>query len=214
MDKNHTLVAHHFEDLEQQRETVTLGMWAFLVTEVMFFGGAFAAYAVYHAMYPEAFTEASNTLSVILGAVNTAVLICSSLTMAMAVRAAQMNQQRNLLIFLILTIVLGSTFLGIKAVEYTHKFHEHLFPGTSFSFEGPHAAQAQIFFSLYFALTGLHALHMIIGIGLMTVLLYRSWKGRFTPEYYAPVEISGLYWHFVDIVWIFLFPLLYLIGRA
>lgn len=214
MDKNQSLVAHHFEDIEQQRETVTLGMWAFLVTEVMFFGGAFAAYAVYHEMYPGAFTEASNRLNVILGAVNTAVLICSSLTMAMAVRAAQLNQRRNLLVFLVLTIILGAAFLGIKGVEYSHKFDEHLFPGTSFVFEGPHASQAQIFFSLYFALTGLHALHMIIGIGLMSALLYRSWKGRFSPEYYAPVEIAGLYWHFVDIVWIFLFPLLYLIGRA
>jgi cytochrome c oxidase subunit 3 len=208
------MVAHHFEDMDQQREATSLGMWAFLVTEVMFFGGVFAGYAVCHALFPEAFGEASKKLSVVLGATNTAVLICSSLTMAFAVRSAQLNQPKQLLGFLVLTIVLGSVFLGIKAVEYSHKFHEHLVPGASFQFEGVQAGGAQIFFSFYFAMTGLHALHMIIGIGLMIWLLVKTKRGRFSSEYYSPVENVGLYWHFVDIVWVFLFPLLYLISRT
>jgi cytochrome c oxidase subunit 3 len=220
VDKGHaaplpgSTVAHHFEDMPQQREAATLGMWTFLVTEIMFFGGLFISYAVMHSLHPEAFGEASKKLSVILGAVNTAVLICSSLTMAFAVRSAQLNQRTPLLMFLVLTIVLGSAFLGIKAVEYSHKIHEHLVPGALFSFEGPYGGGAQIFFSLYFVMTGLHALHMIIGIAIMIWLIVKAKRGRFSSEYYAPVEMAGLYWHFVDIVWVFLFPLLYLISRA
>lgn len=214
MDKADHAVAHHFEDADQQREATSLGMWAFLVTEVMFFGGVFAGYGITHGMYPEAFGEASRKLNVILGATNTAVLICSSLTMAFAVRSAQLNKRKQLIGFLILTIILGSVFLVIKAFEYTHKFHEHLVPGASFVFEGPHAGGAEIFFSFYFAMTGLHALHMIIGIGLMIWLLINARRGRFSSEYHTPVENCGLYWHFVDIVWVYLFPLLYLISRA
>jgi len=214
VDKAHHLVAHQFEDVDQQREAVSLGMWAFLVTEIMFFGGVFAAYAVCRSLYPDAFSEASKKLNVVLGAVNTAVLICSSLTMAMAVRSAQLGKQKQIVPFLLLTIVLGLAFLGIKAFEYSHKFHEHLFPGTTFQFEGPNGSQAQIFFIFYFAMTGLHAVHMIIGIGLMVWLVVQAKRGRFNAAYNSPVEVSGLYWHFVDIVWIFLFPLLYLISRA
>ena len=214
MDSGHSDVAHHFEDMPQQREAASLGMWAFLVTEIMFFGGVFAAYAVLHSLHPEGFGEASRKLSVVLGATNTAVLICSSLTMAFAVRSAQLNQRKQLVLFLIGTIVLGSLFLGIKAVEYSHKFHEHLVPGGMFTFEGPNGGGAQIFFSLYFVMTGLHALHMIIGIGIMIWLIVKAQRNRFSAEYYAPVEMTGLYWHFVDIVWVFLFPLLYLISRA
>jgi cytochrome c oxidase subunit 3 len=214
VDKVRTAVAHQFEDADQQKEAASLGMWAFLVTEIMFFGGVFGAYAVCKSMFPEAFMAASNRLDVILGAVNTAVLICSSLTMALAVRSAQLDKQKQLLIFLILTIILGSTFLGIKAVEYSHKFHEHLFPGASFHFDEPIGKQAQIFFVIYFTMTGLHALHMIIGIGLMLFILFRAKKGMYNSESYSTVDVAGLYWHFVDIVWIYLFPLLYLIGRA
>jgi len=214
LDKIHASLAHHFEDMDQQREASSLGMWAFLVTEVMFFGGVFAGYAIYHTLYPEAFGEASKKLSVVLGATNTAVLICSSLTMAFAVRSAQLNQRRQLVLFLTLTIILGSVFLGIKAVEYSHKIHEHLVPGRSFVFEGPHGGGAGMFFSFYFVMTGLHALHMVIGLGLMTWLLIHAQRGRFTSEYHSPVENCGLYWHFVDIVWVYLFPLLYLISRA
>ncbi len=214
VDRNRSAVAHHFENMDQQREATSLGMWAFLVTEVMFFGGMFAGYAVCHSMFPGAFGEASKMLNVVLGATNTGVLICSSLTMAFAVRSAQLNRQKQIVGFLILTILLGLVFLGIKSFEYVHKFEEHLVPGPSFTFEGPQSGGAEIFFSFYFAMTGLHALHMIIGIGIMIWLIVKTRRGRFNAEYYAPVEMAGLYWHFVDIVWVFLFPLLYLISRA
>ena len=207
------LFAHHFDSVEQQREAATLGMWVFLVTEVMFFGGLFMAYLLYRFLYPDAFAAASHELDVTLGTINTAVLITSSLTMALAVHAAQLGQRRLLLLFLIATMVLGGVFLGIKSVEYYHKFAEHHIPGPGFEFEKEHFRHAQIFFSLYFIMTGLHALHMIIGLGIMTWMLWWSWRGIITAEYYSPIEISGLYWHFVDIVWIFLFPLLYLLGR-
>jgi cytochrome c oxidase subunit 3 len=209
-------LAHQFDDAEQQFEASTLGMWAFLITEIMFFGGLFLGYAIYRSQYPEAFAEASRLLDYKLGAINTAVLICSSLTMVLAVRAAQLGQRRQLIIFLILTIVLGSVFLGNKVVEYAHKFEHHLVPGPNFGPEPPlsHPQQAQLFFGFYFAMTGLHALHMIIGIGILIVLVVQSKRGRFTSEYFSPVDITGLYWHFVDVVWIFLFPLLYLISRT
>jgi cytochrome c oxidase subunit III len=206
-------LAHHFDNLDQQREATTLGMWVFLVTEVLFFGGLFMVYTVYRAWYPDAFAAASHELDVVLGTVNTAVLITSSLTMALAVHAAQLNQRKLLMTFLILTILLGATFLGIKSVEYYHKFVEHHVPGPGFQFEKEYARHAQLFFSLYFLMTGLHALHMIIGIGIMLWMLAWARRGVITAEYYSPIEISGLYWHFVDIVWIFLFPLLYLLGR-
>ena len=214
-DTGSPALAHHFEDLEQQYRSATLGMWVFLVTEVLFFGGLFAAYTVYRGWYPDAFAAASHHLDVVLGTINTAALIGSSLTMALAIWAAQVNWRKGIVLFLLLTIVLGSVFLGIKAVEYTDKFTHHHVPGPNFHFEhaGVQQQHAEIFFSLYFIMTGLHALHMIIGLGIMTWMLWWSWRGTITPEYYSPIEISGLYWHFVDIVWIFLFPLLYLIGR-
>ena len=210
---HHPRLAHHFENLDQQKEAATLGMWVFLLTEVLFFGGLFATYAIYRSWYPEAFAAASHELDIVLGSVNTAVLITSSLTMALAVHAAQTGERRLVLWFLMATMALGATFLGIKGVEYYHKFAEHHVPGSAFRFEPEHFSHAQIFFSLYFVMTGLHALHMIIGLGIMTVMLWWSWKGTITADYASPIEISGLYWHFVDIVWIFLFPLLYLIGR-
>jgi cytochrome c oxidase subunit 3 len=209
-----TFLQHHFENAEQQFEASTLGMWAFLVTEILFFGGLFLGYSIYRSLYPEAFAAASRLLDYQLGAINTAVLICSSLTMVLAVRAAQMGQRRPLIIFLILTILLGSTFLGIKVVEYSDKFHHHLVPGPSFHFEGNDPQHVQLFFAFYFAMTGMHAFHMIIGIAILGVLVYKSWQGRFSPEYFTPVDITGLYWHFVDVVWIYLFPLLYLISRS
>jgi cytochrome c oxidase subunit III len=213
-DRHPPALAHHFEDLGQQHEAATLGMWIFLVTEVLFFGGLFLVYSIYRSMYTNAFAAASHELNVTLGSINTAVLIGSSLTMALAVHAAQLGQRRLLMFFLIATMLLGSVFLGIKAVEYYTKFVEHHVPGPSFQFgEREFARYAQIFFSLYFVMTGLHALHMIIGLGIMSVMLWWAWNGTITAEYFSPIEISGLYWHFVDIVWIFLFPLLYLIGR-
>jgi cytochrome c oxidase subunit 3 len=210
---HHRSLAHQFDSLEQQRETATLGMWCFLVTEVLFFGALFMTYALYRGWYPEAFTAASRELLIWPGTINTAVLITSSLTMALAVHAAQTGRRRSLMIFLVLTMILGSVFLGIKGFEYYEGFLEHHFPGSTFQFEPEHFREAQIFFSLYYMMTGLHALHMIIGLGVMAVMVWLSWRGTITAEYYNPIEVSGLYWHFVDIVWIFLFPLLYLIGR-
>ena len=203
---------HQFDSAEQQKEASSLGMWVFLITEIMFFGGMFTAYIVYRSLHPGGFVEASHELNLTMGAINTAVLICSSLTMVLAVSAAQMGSRNALVVYLILTILLGSVFLGIKAVEYHEKFVSHHVPGPSFHFDGPDAAAAQLFFSLYFAMTGLHALHMIIGIVLLAILAVRAQRGVFSPEYYTPIDMTGLYWHFVDIVWIFLFPLLYLLG--
>jgi len=210
---HHPALAHHFDNLAQQGEASTLGMWVFLVTEVLFFGGLFLVYLVYRSTYPEAFIAGSHELDVLLGGINTAALITSSLTMALAVHAAQTGHRRTLMIFLVVTMVLGAAFLGIKSVEYYHKFVEHHVPGPGFQFEEEYIKHAQLFFSLYFIMTGLHAVHMIIGLGIMTWMLWWSWRGTITADYYSPIEISGLYWHFVDIVWIFLFPLLYLLGR-
>jgi cytochrome c oxidase subunit 3 len=206
-------LAHQFDDLEQQREASTLGMWVFLATEVLFFGGLFLTYAIYRAWYPQAFAAASRELLVWAGTTNTVVLISSSLTMALAVHAAQTGERRSVMLFLVLTMLLGTTFLGIKAFEYYTEFVEHHVPGPGFQFEAVHLAHAQVFFSLYFMMTGIHALHMIIGLGIISVMLWSTWRGTITRAYPNPIEISGLYWHFVDIIWIFLFPLLYLIGR-
>jgi cytochrome c oxidase subunit III len=205
---------HHFDSLEQQHEAATLGMWLFLITEVLFFGGLFLAYTLYRIWYPVAFAEASRELDIVLGAFNTAVLIGSSLTMAFAVRSAQTGKQRATVVWILLTMLLGLIFLIVKYFEYKEKFEHHHVPGPNFAFEGPQAGPAQIYFSLYFLMTGLHATHMIIGFVIMAVIAWMAHKKRFTPEWYTPVEISGLYWHFVDIVWIFLFPLLYLVDRA
>jgi cytochrome c oxidase subunit 3 len=204
---------HQFDDAAQQHHASWLGMWIFLATEVMFFGGLFTGYAFYRSAYPQAFADASNHLEILLGAINTAVLICSSFTMALAVHSAETDRRKASVNFLLLTIVLGAVFLGIKFSEYHAKFAEHLVPGSSFRFEGPLARPAEIFFSFYFAMTGMHALHMVIGIGLLTWLALKARRGRFSSSYFTPVELVGLYWHFVDIVWIFLFPLLYLAGR-
>ncbi len=197
--------------MDQQREAGTLGMWTFLITEVMFFGGLFLAYMVYRTKYPEVFAEASQELNVILGGVNTLVLLASSLMVALAVHAAQEGKKKAILQYLSFTLVCGFAFLVIKSFEYYQKFEHHLVPGKNFHFPEPVGDQAQIYFSLYFMMTGIHALHMIIGIGLLLFLMYRVRKNDFNTEYYGPIEIFGLYWHFVDIVWIFLYPLLYLI---
>ena len=206
-----------YKTMEQQRDTSTLGMWVFLCTEVLFFGGLFMAYTVNRSTHAQIFAEASRSIDLKLGTINTIVLIASSFTMAMAVWSSQAGKKKLIPLFLICTLILGSVFLGIKGIEYYQKFEEHHVPGLGFNFE-PGAdvdrnAHAQLFFSLYFGMTGLHALHMIVGVGLLLYLIVESLRGRFTPEYNTPVENIGLYWHFVDIVWIFLFPLLYLIDR-
>jgi cytochrome c oxidase subunit 3 len=224
------------------REAATLGMWVFLLTEVLFFGGLFIAYTVYRMWYYEAFAQASKSIAISWGLFNTAVLIGSSLTMALAVRSAQTNQRRATVNWLLATIVLGSVFLGVKVIEYADKFEHHHVPGPSFVWAAEHPSTAlaagegpstavgtgghaltmgpdelqrttQIFFSLYFTMTGLHALHMIVGIVILFIIAWMAHKGRFDSEWHAPVEMTGLYWHFVDIVWIFLFPLLYLVER-
>ena len=208
-------VRHHFEDAAQQKDASTLGMWVFLVTEIMFFGGLFLAYFAYRQAFPDAFASASNKTDLWLGAFNTTVLICSSLTMALAVHFASIGKRQLLVLFLILTLLLGGAFLGVKAYEYHDKWVHHEVPGEHFECEGCVDAQhASLFFSLYFGMTGLHASHMIIGFVILLVLIYQAAKGKFGPTWYTPIEMFGLYWHFVDIVWIFLFPLLYLIDRS
>jgi cytochrome c oxidase subunit 3 len=222
-----SFMRHHFEDIGQQREAASFGMWVFLLTEVMFFGGLFCAYLIFRNWYHAAFVAGSNTLDITLGTTNTAVLIGSSFTMAMAVYSAEMRRKGQLILFLLLTIVLGSVFLGIKAVEYHQKYVDHHIPGMNFSIQefvnptnpkavklAPDMAEkTQLYFFLYFAMTGMHALHMIIGIGILFFLVARASKGAFTEGHVMPIENFGLYWHFVDIIWIFLFPLLYLISR-
>ena len=232
--EHHPALAHQFDSLEQQKDASMLGMWAFLLTEIMMFGGLFAAYLIYRLKYYEAFVAGSTSIDVTWGFINTLVLIGSSLTMALAVSAAQRGAQKTLRGFIVATMLLGTVFLGIKAIEYNQKYEEHHIPGGVFGkfaptdiekdlvdreHKTPEAAaqiaqQTEIFFCFYFAMTGLHAFHMIIGFGLMSWLLWLSRDNRFGPDYYTPVELGGLYWHFVDIVWIFLFPLLYLISRT
>ena len=204
-----------FDTEGQQKEASTLGMWIFLITEIMFFGGMFAAYTIYRSAYSTVFAIASSSLNVTVGAINTCVLLLSSFTMVMAVRASQLGQRKMIIVFLILTLVFGCVFLGVKAYEWNEKYEEHHMPGqAAFHLEGtPLQGPAKIFFSLYFAMTGLHALHMIVGVGLLSVMIWQTRQGMFSAEYYTPIDISGLYWHFVDIVWIFLYPLLYLIDR-
>ncbi len=272
---------HQFEDMGQQEESVTIGMWLFLVQEIMFFGGLFTAYLVFRSKYPMAFAAGSNHLDAFWGGLNTIVLIVSSLTMALTVFYAQRGNRNMQVIMIVLTMFFGSVFLGVKAIEYTGKFNDGLVPvtglnkkakadhagdhkaaekpcwevehgGAEHSYVNPHAEflwtdcslvklaedgkylteaerigyfsngqidpdkfrdRVRIFFWIYFVMTGLHALHMIVGLGLMSWLFWTAWKGNYNAEYYMPVEMSGLYWHFVDIVWIFLFPLLYLLGR-
>ena len=285
---------HQFEDMKQQEESVSIGMWMFLVQEIMFFGGMFTVYLVFRSRFPMAFATVSNYLNVVMGFANTLVLIVSSLTMALTVYFAQRNNRTLQVVMIILTMMFGATFLGVKYVEYKEKYDDGLVPvagwnrkakapateTASVTLPGESRAEAQTehaaesekpynnprgefqwneghhlvdqalkeqaenpkghfltdyekvgyfsngqvddvkfqekvrsFFWIYFAMTGLHALHMIVGLLLMTWLLIKAWKGTFNAEYYSPVEMSGLYWHFVDIVWIFLFPLLYLLGR-
>jgi len=219
---------HHFETEGQQREAASFGMWLFLLTEIMFFGGMFFAYLLYRNWYNPAFVAASHQLSITLGGINTAILISSGFFMALGVWAAEVRKKNLLVLFLVLTTFFGFAFLGIKAVEYHEKWEKHHIPGANFDVSefvnpaahgldekplSPDMAQkTQIFFFLYFAMTGMHALHMIIGIVLLFWLTWRAHRGEFTSGYVAPIENFGLYWHFVDIVWIFLFPLLYLIN--
>jgi cytochrome c oxidase subunit 3 len=207
-------LAIQFDTLEQQRESASLGMWVFLATEIMFFGALFTGYTVYRNLYPQAWIDASRAMKFWFGTINTAILICSSLTMALGVHAAHTGARKLLVMFLLFTILLGGVFLGIKAVEYTAEYHEHHIPGHNFHFpEGTDPRHSEIFFSLYFIMTGIHALHITVGLLVAAVITYLAWRGHYAPEYYTPVENFGLYWHFVDVIWIFLYPLLYLVGH-
>ncbi len=225
--ERHGPLQHHFSSLQQQQDASIFGMWVFIAQEILFFGGLFATYTVYRHAYPAAFAAGSHHLNWRIGFANTLVLIASSLTMALAVYSAAIGRRKRIVGFLLATVLLGSVFLGVKYYEYAEKispcggdgpYAGCLFPGDRFDasavhLEGSEGRHAQIFFSLYFGMTGLHALHMIIGIPIILTIAALAWRGRFSPEYHTPVEIVGLYWHFVDIVWIFLFPLLYLIGK-
>jgi cytochrome c oxidase subunit III len=205
------VLAHQFDDLAQQREASAFGMWVFIVTEVMLFGGMFLAYTAYRWLYRPGFVEGSHHMALVIGAVNTAVLIVSSLTMALAVQRAQLGRQRSLVLFLALTALLGAVFLGLKAYEYWSHYQEGLVPGRLWHYAGPHPAAVQTFVFLYFAMTGLHAIHLTVGVTLVAILIVLAWRRTFSAVYHTPVEVIGLYWHLIDIIWVFLFPLFYLV---
>lgn len=206
-------LAQHFDDPEQQRESASLGMWVFLSAEVIFFGAIIVSYVYYRSAYTRDFGLASNHTKIALGTANTAILLTSSLFVALAVHAAEQERNRRVVLNLLITVVLGLAFLAIKFTEYKKEFGEHLFPDTAFQIVGVEPSHAKLFFLFYFIMTGIHALHVLIGIGLLTVVAWGASVGSYTRQNYNAVEVSALYWHFVDIVWIFLFPLLYLLGR-
>ena len=205
---------HQFDDLVQQTEAAHLGMWLFLATEVLFFGGLFAAYTVYRFTYPQAFSAGSRELSLLAGALDTAILLTSSFAMALAVHAAQTGSRRVLAWLLLAAAGIGACFLALHGYEYHRDFVEHHVPGKAFHFQGDAPDnKVQLFFLLYFCMTGLHSLHVMIGVCLLTAVAMQAWRGRFTKDYYHPVEVVGLYWHFVDLIWVFLFPLFYLVAH-
>jgi cytochrome c oxidase subunit 3 len=231
--------AHHFKTPEQQQSSAKLGMWVFLAQEILFFGGLFMAYIAFRYFYPETFLKAHEYLSIPMGSINTVVLLTSSLTMALAVRSAQTDNRKALVGFLAATLLLAGVFLLIKFFEYNHKAAECLLPGKYFGLPdldprglpvklpdgtprfAAHCAVAQklydgtqaagIFFGLYFVMTGVHGLHVVAGMGVILWILIRAVQGRYHSKYHTPVENVGLYWHLVDVIWIFIFPLLYLI---
>lgn len=236
-------VAHQFDTAEQQKNASVMGMWIFLVTEIMFFGAVFVAYAIYRGKFGDAFTIGTHLLDLKRGTINTLLLMSSSFTMTLAVLAARQGRRSQITTWLVTTLLLGAAFLVIKGFEYSAKFDHHLVPGPNFHIEqalaahvhettatsGADAHQAdshfasllkttdlkhvQMFFAFYFTMTGLHMIHMIIGMGVLVFILRMAQQGRFGPAYYNPLEVTSLYWHFVDMVWIFLFPMLYLLGR-
>jgi len=229
--EHHQALHHQFDDLDQQRDTYSMGMWAFLINEVMFFGGLFMVYIIYRYRYTEAFADASRHLNLTISATNTVILLTSSLSIALAVRAAQVGKRTALVSYLTITLILCMAFLGLKSYEYYEEYQEGLIPGPNFTYESAahgetghegegtaapeiNPRQAETFFGIYFVMTGFHALHMILGAVALVILIILARQDRFPPEDYAPIEMMGLYWHFVDIVWVFLFPLLYLIDRS
>jgi cytochrome c oxidase subunit 3 len=211
MPEENMAIAEQFEDASQQRDAAHLGMWVFIATEVLFFGGLFLAYVVYRHFYFHAFALGSSRTDLFYGTLNSVILLTSSFTMALAVQSAKRNQARVIQRFLHLTILLGSSFLVVKGFEYHKDIADQLVPGTNFNRSLP--VQSQVFFWLYWTMTGLHAVHIFVGLNILTVMTLLARRGRFSSQYCTPVEITGLYWHFVDIVWLFLYPLLYLIDR-
>lgn len=205
-------LAHHFSEVEQQRESAKLGMWLFLLTEILLFGGLFCAYAIYRSWHPEMFYNAHKFLNLPLGTLNTIVLISSSVTMALAIRSMQLNDRRRAVTFLVTTLVFAAVFLVVKYFEYSHKIHLGQLPGKYYTFTGVEGTNPHIFFSVYFAMTGLHGVHVVAGMIAIIWVLVKTLRNRFSAEYHTPMEMTGLYWHLVDLIWIFLFPLLYLIG--
>ncbi len=204
---------HHFADMEQQRESATLGMWVFLITEIMFFGGLFAAYVVYRTTHYEAWVIGSEHMEFWIGTINTVILLCSSLLVALAVHASQVGQNRTTALYLWIASAMGVAFLVLKGIEYHAHYLEGSVPGAFWHMAVADRPSVEMFFYIYFVMTGLHALHVTIGIILLAVIGWYAAKGRYSPQYHNPVHVSGLYWHFVDVVWIFLYPLLYLIGH-
>ena len=203
-----------FDDLLQQREAATLGMWLFLATEILFFGVLFASYAVCRVLFPEGFAAASRRTDLLLGSIETAVLLVSSTLIALGVRALKMNERRAAVSLLVGTGALGITFLAMHAVEYYHEYREHLIPGIDFAQSGLQARATELFFCLYYFITGFHSLHVLIGALLILVLALRVARGAFGPHRYTTLELTALYWHLVDIVWIFVYPAIYLVGRS
>jgi cytochrome c oxidase subunit 3 len=201
-----------FANPQQQRETASFGMWVFIVSEMMLFGGLFMAFTVYRTSYPRAFDQGSAGMDILLGSINTAVLICSSFTMALAVHSAQMGRRNLVNLFLSVTMVIGCIFLGIKFTEYYKHFLDHKVPGLWFDSAGVNSGRIQLFYFFYFVMTLLHAFHMIVGLGLLTFTTLRNVAGQITAEYYNPIEVAGLYWHFIDIIWVFLYAIFYIPG--
>jgi cytochrome c oxidase subunit 3 len=204
-------LAHHFETIEKQDHAVRLGMWLFLGTEVLLFAGLFLGYTVYRHFYHHVFHECSRTLDLSLGTLNTVVLITSSFTVALAFHAIKQGKNKLCASLMGVTILFALTFLAVKAIEYAHKFQEGALPGKFYHFAEVPDMHANLFYTVYFLTTGLHAFHVIVGMSILAWLMVRVIKGRYSASYYVPVELGGLYWHLVDLVWIFLFPLLYLI---
>ena len=207
---------HHFVSSEQQFDSAKLGMWLFLITEILLFSGMFVAYTVYRVWHPEVFDLASTALDWRMGGFNTIVLLGSSLTVALSIHCAQVNDQKGLVRNLVITVLLAGVFMVVKYFEYTAKFEHGIFPGGNFAPHGEHYAELDVpfaaqFFSIYFVMTGIHGVHVLVGMGVISWVAYRAYKGAFSSEWYTPVELTGLYWHLVDIIWIFLFPLMYLI---
>ncbi len=207
-------VAHHFKDATQQYESGKQGIWLFMMTELLMFGAIFVAFAIYHRLYPEMFAEGSKTLDWKMGFTNTLVLIFSSFTMAISIAFIQKNEQKKAIFALATTILCGAVFMVIKYFEYMHKFHLGLFPGNFIDVAkiGAEHANIGMYFGFYYAMTGLHGIHVLVGMGLITWVMIRTIRGEFHSQYWIPVEGVGIFWHIVDLIWIFLFPLLYLVG--